>query len=185
VSLLAEVLAAYTPRSPDEATDLERLRAMVGATHDPWTRASPLHATASALVVHPPTRRVLLRWHQRQQSWLQVGGHADPGETDPFLIAQREAHEETGLSDLVAWPDATNPWLVQITIVPVPAGKGEPVHEHADLRYALRTERPDEATPENAGAPLRWRTLDEALSTVAEDNLRVCLLRIAAKLSGS
>ena len=50
---------------------------------DPWARDTPRHVTCSALVLHPPSGRVLLRWHRRQQAWLQVGGHADPGETDP------------------------------------------------------------------------------------------------------
>ena len=33
----------------------------------------------------PPSRRVLLRWHARQQAWLQVGGHADPGRVRPAV----------------------------------------------------------------------------------------------------
>jgi 8-oxo-dGTP pyrophosphatase MutT (NUDIX family) len=36
---------------------------------------------------------------------LQVGGYGDPGENEPLEIALREAAEETGLSDLVPWPD--------------------------------------------------------------------------------
>ena len=76
------------------------------AAADPWSRSQlPLHFTASALVVHPASRRVLLRWHVKQDRWLGVGGHGDPGETDPLQIALREAREETGLSDLVPWPD--------------------------------------------------------------------------------
>jgi 8-oxo-dGTP pyrophosphatase MutT (NUDIX family) len=43
--------------------------------------------------------------------WLQVGGHGDPGEGDPLAIALREAAEETGLSDLVPWPDDSPRWL--------------------------------------------------------------------------
>ena len=180
---LSDVVAAYRPRSAEEAADVARQQALVGDTSkDPWTRSSPLHATGSAVVLHPPTRRVLLRWHDRQQNWLQVGGHADPGETDPFLIALREAGEETGLADLARWPDQSAPTPVQITIVPVPAGKGEPAHEHADVRYLLSTHQPDAASPETDTATLRWLALDEALSTVAEDNLRICLLRIIAIL---
>jgi len=76
--LLLDVLAAYVPRSEEEARDVERIRALADAG-DPWSRRLPLHVTGSAVVVHPPTRRVLLRWHERMQGWLQVGGHADPG----------------------------------------------------------------------------------------------------------
>src|SRR5919112_736365 len=93
------MLQDYRASSSDEAADLARIVELVAAG-DPWSRSLPLHITGSALVVHPPTRRVLLRWHERQEAWLQVGGHADHGETDPFKIALREAAEETGLEDL-------------------------------------------------------------------------------------
>jgi 8-oxo-dGTP pyrophosphatase MutT (NUDIX family) len=178
---LAAVLDDYVPRSDQEAADLERLRAL-SARPDAWTRSSPLHATGSAIIVHPDTRRVLLRWHQRMQAWLQVGGHADPGETSPLEVALREAREETGLGDLVPWPDERQPSVVQVVIVPVPAGRGEPAHQHADVRYALATRRPDDATPESSVALLRWLRIEEAISEVAEDNLRICLERIAELL---
>lgn len=56
--------------------------------------------TGSALMVHPSSGRVLLRWHERMQRWLQIGGHGDPGESDPLAVALRERREETGLPDL-------------------------------------------------------------------------------------
>ena len=179
---LEQVLAYYKPQSPDEAADVERMRQLVATSSHPWTRASPLHITCSALIVHPPTKRVLLRWHERQQGWLQVGGHADPGESDPYSIALREAREETGLRDLQAWPSTPEPVVIQMTVVPVPAGKGEPAHEHADIRYAFATAQPESIVAESASAQLAWVTLEEAFQRVGEDNLRVCLQRIAILL---
>jgi 8-oxo-dGTP pyrophosphatase MutT (NUDIX family) len=179
---LESVLDGYVPRSNEERRDLQRLRQLVAESADPWTRVSPLHVTGSAVVVHPPSRRVLLRWHDRMQAWLQVGGHADPGETDPFLIAYREAAEETGLTDLVSWPDPERPQVVQVAVVPVPAGKGEPEHEHGDIRFALATSVPEAVTPESDSADLNWLTVEDAVERVGWDNLRVCLTRIAALL---
>ena len=46
---------------PADASDAARVRAAIDAGDHVWTRASRLHVTGSALVVHPPTRRVLLR----------------------------------------------------------------------------------------------------------------------------
>jgi 8-oxo-dGTP pyrophosphatase MutT (NUDIX family) len=181
-----ELLAAlhdFEPRSAEEAQDVERIR-QLASNSDPWPRSSPLHVTGSAVIVHPPTRRVLLRWHERMQSWLQVGGHADPGEADPYAIALREAREETSLHDLQAWPHPARPEVVQVAIVPVPAGKGEPAHQHADVRYVLATAVPDTATPETPSARLAWLDVQPALAMIAEDNLRVCLGRIA-ELFGS
>ena len=179
---LLAVLDGFQPLSPEEASDIERVRQLV-ARGDPWPRSLPLHVTGSAVVVHPPTRRVLLRWHARMNAWLQVGGHGDLGETDPYAVALREAEEETGLHDLSPWPNSAQPTLVQVAIVPVPASKREPAHEHADFRYGLATHTPDAATPESPAARLIWLTLEDALATVAEDNLRVCLARMAEVLS--
>jgi len=178
-SALAKLLDEYQPQSADEIEDVKRLRTLAHDVADPWTRASPLHVTGSAVVVHPPSRRVLLRWHDRMQAWLQVGGHADPGEHDPFEIAMREAEEETGLSDLAPWPEKR---ILQVAVVPVPAGKGEPEHQHGDIRYGLATAKPDKVAAENESAALMWLDVDDAIQKVGWDNLRECLTRIARLL---
>jgi 8-oxo-dGTP pyrophosphatase MutT (NUDIX family) len=179
-STLATILDRYRPAGETETADHRQVRALVQVAPDPWRRDIPLHVTASALIVHRPTARVLLRWHQRQQAWLQVGGHADPGETDPLTIALREAGEETGLADLVPWPDAD---LKHVVIVDVPPGKGEPAHQHADVRYFLSTQTPAAARPENDHAPLRWLPLAEAHDAISEPNLRETLSRLAPLLA--
>ena len=175
---LADVLETYVPGSEEEARDVSRIRRMA-RSGEVWSRSLPLHVTGSALVVHPPTGRVLLRWHERMRGWLQVGGHADPGEVDPYAVALREAREETGLEDLAPWPRVAEPTVLQVAIVPVPAGKGEPAHHHADVRYALSTQTPERARPEAEAAQLAWLDLAEAFERVGEDNLRTCLRRIA------
>ena len=180
---LVAQLDAHVAHDAVEARDLTRLQALA-RTDRPWDRSQPVHVTGSAVVVHPPSRRILLRWHERMAGWYQVGGHGDPGEDEPFAVALREGREETGLDDLVPWPDADRPELVHVVVVPVPAGKGEPAHEHADLRFALATDRPDAARPETATAPLRWLSIPEALDLVAEDNLCETLRRIGAVLDG-
>jgi 8-oxo-dGTP pyrophosphatase MutT (NUDIX family) len=176
--MLLELLTGYLPRSDVEAADTDRVRALVAAG-DPWRRSSPLHVTVSAIVVHPPSGRVLLRWHAREQAWLQVGGHADPGESDPLAIALREGREETGLDDLVPWPDAT---IVHVAVVPVTATAREAAHEHADVRFVLATARPELARPEKPGADLRWLSTVDACVATREANLRETLTRVEALL---
>jgi 8-oxo-dGTP pyrophosphatase MutT (NUDIX family) len=180
VSDLVTLLDRYRPQGDTETADIQRVRALTQTVADPYRRDLPLHVTASALIVHPPTARVLLRWHQRQQAWLQVGGHGDPGETDPLSITRREAEEETGLSDLAPWPDAE---IKQVAIVNVPAGKGEPPHQHADVRFFMATQTPDAIRPESAHAPLRWLSLPEASDLTSEPNLREALARIEPLLA--
>jgi 8-oxo-dGTP pyrophosphatase MutT (NUDIX family) len=180
VSDLVTLLDRYRPQGDTETADIQRVRALTQTAADPYRRDLPLHVTASALIVHPPTARVLLRWHQRQQAWLQVGGHGDLGETDPLIIMRREAEEETGLSDLAPWPDAE---VKQVVIVNVPAGKGEPPHQHADVRFFMATQTPDAIRPESAHAPLRWLSLPEARDLTSEPNLRQTLARIEPLLA--
>jgi 8-oxo-dGTP pyrophosphatase MutT (NUDIX family) len=179
VTPLARALGGYRARTDVEAADLDRVRARL-AGGDPWDRSTPLHVTGSALIVHPPTRRVLLRWHARQQAWLQVGGHADPGETEPLAVALREGREETGLDDLVPWPDSS---IIHVAVVPVAAARNEPAHEHADLRFVLATGNPDAARPEHDGADVRWLSIVEARELTGRDNLRETLDRLGSLLA--
>jgi 8-oxo-dGTP pyrophosphatase MutT (NUDIX family) len=178
VDPLEAALTRHRPRTLEEAADLARVRDLVSAGRA-WDRSALLHVTASAVIVHPPTARVLLRWHERQQAWLQVGGHADPGERDPFAVALREGREETGLADLAAWPDPAHAGIVHLVIVPVPAAKHEPPHEHADIRYLMSTGIPDAVVPESPSAPLRWLLLSDAPAATNADNLRETLRRVA------
>lgn len=178
--MLADLLDHHAPAGATETADLARVRALVAGEPDPWTRAIPLHATGSALVVHPPTARVLLRWHARQGSWLHVGGHGDPGETDPLAVALREGEEETGLTDLRPFPDRR---LVHVVVVPVPAKGEEPAHEHADLRFLLATGSPDAVRPEKPDAQVRWVSFAEAYDLVALPNLHVTLRRAETLLA--
>jgi 8-oxo-dGTP pyrophosphatase MutT (NUDIX family) len=171
---LIELIASYRPATPAEATDVATVDELA-RSGDPWHRDQPVHVTCSALIVHPLTERVLLRWHKRQQSWLQVGGHADPGEDDPIAIATREGVEETGLTDLVPWPASR---LLHVAVVPVPGNEREPPHHHADLRFTLATARPDDAVPESTQAPIRWLSVPEARRLTAEENVRETLARV-------
>lgn len=171
---LASLLGTHRAADATEVADVARLRNAIAAG-DVYSRTTALHVTGSAIVVHVPTRRVLLRWHPRMQMWMQVGGHFDAGEHEPLAVALREGHEETGLTDLRSM--TSDP--VQIVIVPVPAHGGEPAHEHADFRYVLATDTPDAIVAESETARLRWLTVDDARREVREDNLRELLDRVA------
>ena len=61
---------------------------------------APAHVTASALVLDPVRRRVLLTLHPKIGRWLQLGGHCEPEDLDLADAARREATEESGLPGL-------------------------------------------------------------------------------------
>lgn len=168
-------LDAYVPDGDAERADVARLAAAL-AHGDVWARSTPLHVTGSAIVVHPPTHRVLLRWHERYGIWNHVGGHADDDEQHPWRTALREAEEETGLGDLRPWP-GPEPAIAFVEIVPVPAARGEADHEHADVSYVLATDRPDAIAAEHDDAELRWLPFAEA-RTMVNFHVRALLDRV-------
>jgi 8-oxo-dGTP pyrophosphatase MutT (NUDIX family) len=128
-----------------------------------------------------------LRWHERQRAWLQVGGHAEPHETDLFDIALREATEETGLDDLEPWPLVTSrasglpvdPVPVHLVTVVATGNETEPTHRHLDVRYLLATGETDRTCPESSTAALMWLDLGRALVEF-EGSLLITLQRVAA-----
>jgi len=73
--------------------------------------------------------------------------------------------------------------IQHVVIVNVPPGKGEPAHEHADVRFFMATQTPQEARPENAAAALRWLSLTEAYDATSEPNLRETLTRMQRLLA--
>ncbi|HLI45177.1 MAG TPA: NUDIX domain-containing protein [Acidimicrobiales bacterium] len=175
-------LESYEPAEVEERRSLERVRELFSGEHDPYDRSLPLHLTGSAIVLDPQRRRVLLRWHERQGAWLHVGGHGDPGEDDPLAVALREAEEETGLADLRPLrPAGGLARPVHLAVVAVKARHLEPAHEHADVRYALVTATPERARAESASAPVRWVSLDVAVTEV-DENLAATLRRVAELL---
>jgi 8-oxo-dGTP pyrophosphatase MutT (NUDIX family) len=176
-----DLLSSYRPQGEAETAHVALALELAKTSRDPWLRSLSLHLTASALVVHHGSGRMLLRWHQRQQAWLQVGGHGDAGETDALAIALREAGEETGLPDLEPWPDAA---LRHVAVVAVPASSREPAHRHADLRFILATQQPDAARAESPDAPLRWLSPAEALQLTTEANFRETISRTERFLAG-
>lgn len=54
------------------------------------------HFCASAFIIDPHTKKILLIKHKKNKKWTQPGGHMESNET-PEEAALREVYEETGL----------------------------------------------------------------------------------------
>lgn len=157
---LLDLLDGYTPVDEIELGHLHALTMLLVSPSDPLSRHhfEPGHVTASAFVVDPSTRRVLLHHHRRLDRWLQMGGHLDAGE-DVVAAALREAHEESGLPDLRLLTERP----FDLDVHHIPAGKGEPDHLHFDVRFLVATEMPDHAAlADEESLDLAWLDLDEA-----------------------
>lgn len=145
----AAVVASVRDRRPADARERESQAAFlehVARLERPSDEfADRVHVTASAILVTPDRRRVLLHRHKRLGLWLQPGGHIDAGE-QPWDAARREAAEETGLEASLVSAD-----LVHVDVHPGPRG-----HTHLDLRYLVEAPHVAPAPPEGESPDADW-----------------------------
>ena len=96
-----------------------------------WRTCAPAHVTASAAVLDPAGRRILLVLHRKVGRWLQPGGHCEPADATLGGTALREAREESGIPRLTLVPG-----ILQVDRHPAPCNPGV-VDEHLDVRYLV------------------------------------------------
>lgn len=126
------------PHDDEEAAHLASILALVAGASDPFSRDhwTPGHVTCSAFVLHPTTPALALIEHAKLGRWLQPGGHSEVGDRDTGAGARREVEEETGLSGLLEL--LGRPFDVDVHVIP--ARKGDPAHEHHDVRWLFRAD---------------------------------------------
>lgn len=144
-----------------DASEERHREAMVDLLSEPeaFSRAhfGPGHFTASCYVIDA-AGRLLLHHHRRLDRWLQMGGHVE-GDESPEVTALREGSEESGLRDLALVTEG----IFDLDIHAIPAARGEPDHDHYDVRFLARTSSPDAITLDRAESnDLAWVTLDRA-----------------------
>ena len=97
--ILKEQLEKYVPFNEQEEKDKEVILEALSAP-DVFTRKNKnFHFTVSSWVVNPERTKVLMIYHNIYDSWAWMGGHAD-GETDLLKVAEREAKEESGITEI-------------------------------------------------------------------------------------
>jgi 8-oxo-dGTP pyrophosphatase MutT (NUDIX family) len=155
---LQQMLLRHRPHDAEEARHVELLLSLCDAPQDPFSRShfEPGHFTASAFVLSPDERALLLIFHGKLHRWLQPGGHVEDGDTDILAAARREVLEEVGLCDL---PLAA-PGIFDVDVHAIPALKGDPAHAHYDVRFAFRARELGFRAASDAEAA-RWVPLDE------------------------
>jgi len=181
---LLEALASYAPEGPREEESLARIRRFVAGDADPFSRATPEgHVTGSAVVARADGSAFVLVLHRRLSRWLQPGGHTDDTDASAFETARREATEETGIARFEA---PLGRAILDVDVHPIPARGAEPAHLHFDVRYLFTTE--DDIAPEaseDPSRPMRWASLDEALSLGVDASLERALRKARNRLGGS
>lgn len=177
---LRQEIAAFCPQNEQEETDKQALLQWLDSGVDVYTRqCTAAHLTASAWVVSPDRKQVLMIYHNIYHSWAWMGGHAD-GMTDLRAVAEKEVGEECGLTRL----NSLCPGIFSLEVLTVDGHekRGQYVgsHLHLNVTYLFEADpsapvfiKPDE----NSG--VRWFPVEEISQRVSEVWMRE---RIYAKL---
>ena len=84
---LLEQITAYRPWNEQEEQDRKELLRRLRSGERRYSRRNcAAHLTASAWVVSPDRRQVLMAYHDLYDSWAWLGGHAD-GDHDLLAVA--------------------------------------------------------------------------------------------------
>ena len=151
----------YTPANEQEETDRQTLLRWLEKDEDISSRENLTgHLTASAWVVTPDRKKVLMAYHRLYDSWAWLGGHAD-GDWDLHRVAEREAKEESGIKALTSV--SSEPISLEILTVAGHEKKGKyvPCHLHLNLTYLFEAEEAQQLSckpDENAG--VAWLDMD-------------------------
>ena len=152
--ILIRAIETYEPFNAQEATDRQLMLKLLDSSEDLSLRDSLYaHLTASAWVVSPDRKKVLMAYHNLYNSWAWLGGHAD-GNWNLQEVAAKEAAEESGISDLR--PLAEGIFSLEMLTVAGHEKKGRYVssHLHLNLTYLF------EGDPD---APLRIKPDENSL----------------------
>jgi ADP-ribose pyrophosphatase YjhB (NUDIX family) len=172
---LQSFLAQFSASDAEEAAHLRHMRQLCGAASDPCARDHfvPGHFTASAFILSPERDALLLIFHGKLARWLQPGGHVDPGDADLLASARREAAEEVSLHDL----ELLSPAPFDLDVHDIPPLRGEPAHQHFDVRYLFRAPARVMRAASDAKAA-RWVPLSEVSLEISDRSV----LRAVEKL---
>ncbi len=142
----------------EEADFKARMLALSEVGGDPFSRDhfTPGHFTASSFLLSPSGDELLLIFHSKLKRWLQPGGHVDPEDGDILVAARREIAEEVGITDL----ELVGEGAFDADVHVIPAHKGQPSHEHHDLRFLFRARSRDFQAGSDAEAA-RWVRLED------------------------
>ncbi len=161
---VSDSVTKYLKRYPDDESHLRLLSQQLQQGDEQLTSRKNFvgHVTASAFIVNPATKQVLLLQHKALGTLLQPGGHVEPADKTILAAAEREVMEETGLDrsqlqlrSLYA-DNPQVPFDIDTHVIPENPKKGEPGHYHHDFRYLFVTKERDVTIDPDESSGFAW-----------------------------
>ena len=170
---LVEALKQYRPWNEQEERDRAELLRRLQSGENLYTRNNDAgHLTASAWVVSPDRRQVLMAYHNLYNAWSWLGGHAD-GDRNLLAVAIREVQEESGLETVR--PVLPDIYSLEILTVDGHEKRGVYVssHLHLNVTYLLEADpaAPVRRKPDENSA-VAWFRLENAVAASSEPWMR-------------
>ena len=130
----------YIPFNEQEQRDKAQILDFLCSGAELITRDNPVaHLTASAWVVSPDRKQVIMVYHNLYKSWSWMGGHAD-GDWDLLRVAKKEVMEECGLQELTV----VSPEIFSLEVLCVDGhvkkGKYLSSHLHLNVTYLFEAD---------------------------------------------
>jgi 8-oxo-dGTP pyrophosphatase MutT (NUDIX family) len=168
-------LQSYAPSDVREQTFHSSMLQLLGSAGDPFARShfTPGHFTASAFILSPDRQRVLLIFHSKLERWLQPGGHVSVDDTDVLAAARREVAEEVALTDVTLARDG----IFDIDVHDIPPLRGEPAHQHFDVRFLFLAPSLTMSAGSDATAA-RWLTLSDLVDSTTDESVLRALRKL-------
>lgn len=137
---LAEYISNIQTKTTQEEKDQALILEYIRLFPDLLTRNNKIaHFSSSAFIINKEHTKTLFIYHKIYDSWCWTGGHVD-GEQDFIKVALKEAHEETGLTDLTLFSEE----VAALDILPVfghfKNGEWVSGHQHLSVAYVLEAD---------------------------------------------
>ena len=140
----------------------------------------PGHFTASAFVLSPDHRDIVLIHHKKLGIWVQPGGHVEGADADLMSAARREVLEEVGLAELEPFGSGAS-LIFDVDIHSIPARKADPAHEHFDVRFAFVSPTRELVLSEEV-SDVKWVALDEVRQVATDDSVMRAVEKLRQQL---